>query len=297
MREMSFEETVKLGEAMAESGYFPDVDSGPQAIVKILAGRELGVDPIAAMSGISIVRGRPTLGANLMAALIRRSKTYDYKILKLDDITCEIQFYRSEKEIFPTSVFSAKDAAKAGLAGDNWKKYPRNMLFARAMSNGAKWHCPDVFAGQTVYTPDELEGTEEPEPEELEPQEPEQANQASDENTKDTEAKLSDARKALEACIRESGFDRERFKKFLSETPSRKTADAPKILDPTGDRLSMNDLGDDLAHKLTHNGAWKRTEAAFRKWDEEHPEEEENEEEVKELEIDDAAAAEPEIDF
>jgi hypothetical protein len=33
------------------------------------------------------------------------------------------------------------------------------MLFARAMSNGAKWHTPDVFAGNPVYTADELGAT------------------------------------------------------------------------------------------------------------------------------------------
>jgi len=50
-----------------------------------------------------------------------------------------------------------EDAGNAGLiARDNWKKYPRNMLFSRAMSNGAKWHCPDVGAGAPIYTPDEL---------------------------------------------------------------------------------------------------------------------------------------------
>jgi hypothetical protein len=55
------------------------------------------------------------------------------------------------------SSFTMEDAKRAGLSGgDNWKKYPRNMLFARAMSNGAKWYCPDVFGGP-VYTPDELE--------------------------------------------------------------------------------------------------------------------------------------------
>jgi hypothetical protein len=29
------------------------------------------------------------------------------------------------------------------------------MLYARALSNGAKWYCPDVFGGP-IYTPDEL---------------------------------------------------------------------------------------------------------------------------------------------
>jgi hypothetical protein len=30
------------------------------------------------------------------------------------------------------------------------------MLFARAMSNGVKWFCPDVFNGNAVYVPEEL---------------------------------------------------------------------------------------------------------------------------------------------
>jgi hypothetical protein len=50
-----------------------------------------------------------------------------------------------------------EDAKRANLTGkDNWTKYPRNMLFARALSNGQKWYAPDVFNGATVYTPDEL---------------------------------------------------------------------------------------------------------------------------------------------
>jgi hypothetical protein len=53
------------------------------------------------------------------------------------------------------------DAGLAGLAGkDNWKKYPKNMLFARAISNGQKWFVPDAFNGATVYTPDELGASE-----------------------------------------------------------------------------------------------------------------------------------------
>ena len=63
-----------------------------------------------------------------------------------------------EGKVIGTSAFSIDDAKKAGLAGDNWRKYPRNMLFARAMSNGVKWYCPNVFGGP-VYSPDELGAT------------------------------------------------------------------------------------------------------------------------------------------
>lgn len=37
-------------------------------------------------------------------------------------------------------------------ASEGWEKYPRNMLFARAMSNGVKWYCPDLFGGVPIYT-------------------------------------------------------------------------------------------------------------------------------------------------
>ena len=30
------------------------------------------------------------------------------------------------------------------------------MLFARAMSNGARWYCPGIFGGSPVYTADEM---------------------------------------------------------------------------------------------------------------------------------------------
>jgi hypothetical protein len=48
------------------------------------------------------------------------------------------------------------------LSGDNWKRYPRNMLFARCISNAARWFCPSVFGGP-VYTPDELGAAVDPE--------------------------------------------------------------------------------------------------------------------------------------
>jgi hypothetical protein len=54
-----------------------------------------------------------------------------------------------------------QDAQAAGLTGkDNWRKFPRNMLFARALSNGVRWYAPDIFNGATVYTPDELGAAE-----------------------------------------------------------------------------------------------------------------------------------------
>jgi hypothetical protein len=148
-------DTMTLGKVLAQSGYFQDARDAAQAIVKVLAGRELGIGPVAAMTGIYIVKGRVTLSANLIGAAIKRSGRYNYRVLQMDNEGCSIEFYEHGESI-GISTFNKQDAAAAGLSGgDNWRKFPRNMFFARAMSNGAKWYTPDVFAGP-IYTPDEL---------------------------------------------------------------------------------------------------------------------------------------------
>ncbi len=87
-----------------------------------------------------------------MASCLKGSGKYDYKVVKHDKKVCEIDFYQGSEKI-GTSTFTAEDAKAAGTK--NMDKYPQNMLFARAMSNGVKWYTPDIFKGP-VYTPEEM---------------------------------------------------------------------------------------------------------------------------------------------
>lgn len=151
-----------LGTVLVKSGYFQDTREIAQAVVKVLAGRELGFGPIASMQGVYIVKGRVTLASNLVAAAIQRSGRFRYRVSKLDRTGCMITFFErmgSNWEELGESTFDPKDAADAGLAGSQtYKSFPRNMYFARALTNGARWYCPEVFNGP-VYTPDELGAT------------------------------------------------------------------------------------------------------------------------------------------
>jgi hypothetical protein len=148
----NLQDTLKLGEVLARSKRFADDVSPEQAVVKVLAGQELGFGPIASMTGIYVIKGRVTVSANMMAQAVKRSTKYDYRIAQMDDTVCEIAFFETGQEL-GRSVFTLEDARKAGT--QNIDKFPRNMLFARAMSNGVKWYCPDVF-NTGVYTPEEL---------------------------------------------------------------------------------------------------------------------------------------------
>lgn len=149
----TFDDVTNVASAMAKSGYFQDSREAAQAVVKILAGQELGLGPFASMTGIFIIQGRPSLGANIIATLIKNDPRYDYRVAEMTDEKCSIRFFEGGTAI-GVSEFTKEDAKRAGTK--NMDKFPRNMLFARAISNGARWFTPGIFGGAPVYTPEEL---------------------------------------------------------------------------------------------------------------------------------------------
>lgn len=154
---MDMGELERMGAVFVKSHFFADTTDAAQAIVKIMAGRELGIAPIASMTGIYIVKGKPSLSANLIATKIKASGKYNYRVRQHTAQLCEIEYFERDGngwQSIGVSSFTFEDARKAGT--QNLDKYPRNMLFARAMSNGAKWYCPDAFAGIAAYVPEEL---------------------------------------------------------------------------------------------------------------------------------------------
>jgi len=151
-------DALTIGETFFKSGMFSDIKSAQQAVVKIMAGAEMGISPFAAMSGIHIIQGKPTIGAGLMAARVKGFGKYDYRVLEHTDKVCSIEFGTkvpgSDIKSLGISTFTIDDAKKAGTK--NIDRFPKNMLFARAMSNGVKWYTPDIYENP-VYVPEEME--------------------------------------------------------------------------------------------------------------------------------------------
>ena len=147
---------VSFGKIMVESGMFPDVKTTAQAVVKMQAGAELGLPPLYSLQHVFITsQGKLTIDAAIMATLIKRSGTYDYQILEHTDQQCSIQMLQNGQKLGQPVVFTLDDAKRAGLTGkDPWQKYPKNLLFARAISNAARWYCPHLIG--SAYTPEEM---------------------------------------------------------------------------------------------------------------------------------------------
>ena len=121
----------------------------------------LGLSPVATMTGVHVIDGKPTASAGLISGLVRQA----HHKLRVwgdgDSATCEIIRSDEPKHVFSVTWTLKKtgpnpSAEEAKLLGkDVWQKYPASMLKSRAITQCARDACDEVLFG-LHYTPEEL---------------------------------------------------------------------------------------------------------------------------------------------
>lgn len=168
-QELTLSEAAKT---MANSGFFKDAEKAAQAAVKLIIGQELGLSIVASMRGIHVFDGNIELATATMQTLIKRSGLYRVQIKQLSAEGCELVFEEAGAHIEgqppkwnpcgPAARFTMEDAKRAGLANKpNWKNYPEDMCYSRALSRGFRRYCPEL-AGGPVYVQGETSDPSEP---------------------------------------------------------------------------------------------------------------------------------------
>jgi hypothetical protein len=153
-----YKEQVRM---VATTDFVPASYRGkPHAILAaILYGREIGLEAMESLSEVAMVDGRPSLSAKAMVKLARRaghSITGD-----ADDKIAVAKGKRGDNGDEMTVKFTYAQAAKIKrkgkslVEGDNWKNYPEDMLWARAVSRLCRRLFADTF-GALPYAPEEL---------------------------------------------------------------------------------------------------------------------------------------------
>jgi hypothetical protein len=150
--------------ALAESNMLPTQYRNRPANVLWATeyGRTIGVTPMAAITGVHVIEGKPSASAGLISGLVRRAG-HKLRIRgNAHSATCVI--IRSDDPDHPFEVTwelnknerGNPNAEDAGLLGkDVWRKYPSSMLKSRAISQCARDACEEVLFG-LHYTPEEL---------------------------------------------------------------------------------------------------------------------------------------------
>jgi hypothetical protein len=142
---------------LAEAGLLPRAYQGKPANVlyAIEYGAMIGLAPMAAITGLHVIEGKPTASSGLVSALVRRAG----HILRVtgDDQRAEAVIVRADDPQFEfRAVWTLEWAKTAGLLGKGvWRTYPAAMLKARAITEVARDACEEALLG-LHYTPEEL---------------------------------------------------------------------------------------------------------------------------------------------
>jgi hypothetical protein len=184
IRSIEFDHEKRLANMFAASGQFDDLKKlNPQqavatALMKIEIGKSFGLTPGLAMQCVYIVKGVPSIKAEVLAARMRQAG-YDWMIKVHTDKVCTIYpMFKGcrlmtqaldekgvplvEKDgspkLAPAEVtYTIEDAKRAKLikADGAWETVPRNMLFWRCISNMKRFFAPEV--GIPIPTTEEMQ--------------------------------------------------------------------------------------------------------------------------------------------
>jgi hypothetical protein len=142
----------KVATAIARGGLFGSKDPYAVLTLCMLAHAE-GQHPAVVFRDYDLIQGKPAKKAE---AMLRDFLGSGGKVTwnRLDDECADATFSHPQGgEV--TINWTLARATKAGLGGkDMWKKYPRQMLRSRVVSEGVRTVCPNATSG--LYVPEEV---------------------------------------------------------------------------------------------------------------------------------------------
>jgi len=144
---MEIQNTNKMCKALMESPHYRKM--GAEGIFAIVEkAKSIGISPMDALNGgMYYVQGKVEMTAAMMNQLIRMNRHSITKDKKSDESVCILHGKRADNGDTWVESFSLEDAKKAGIYRNQWLKYPKDMLFARALSRLARQLFPDVIKG------------------------------------------------------------------------------------------------------------------------------------------------------
>jgi len=133
-----------------------------EATAAILAGHEVGLDPIASLHAFDIINGTAAPRAVTLRAILQ-SLGHDIWIEEQTDTRAVVKGQRKGSARVHTSEWDLKRATGLKLTGkDNWKSQPKAMLIARATAECCRMTASDAVMGMPYSAEELLDATPKP---------------------------------------------------------------------------------------------------------------------------------------
>lgn len=150
---------LQHAQAVAQSTLVPDGYRNQPANVlwAMDLADALGIPFPQVMQSMVVMRGRMTMSADIMAAVVRRA---GHKLrIREHGMSVTASLIRNDDTDYTFEVtWDEAKARRAGLWGQRgpWAQYPAQMLRSRAITEVCRQGASDALAG-TIYSPEELE--------------------------------------------------------------------------------------------------------------------------------------------
>ena len=152
MNLIPFDQTKLMAQAIAESKLF-GIQTPAQALALGLLCQAEGRHPAEAARDYHIINGKPSLKSEAMLARFQQAGgKVDWHEYTHESVSGT--FSHPQGGSLKVS-WTMQDATRAGLTGNpTWKKFPRQMLKARCISEAVRGIFPGVLSG--LYAPEEV---------------------------------------------------------------------------------------------------------------------------------------------
>jgi hypothetical protein len=147
------EQLINFCKVMASSPFYQKI--GPGGVMALyLTAKELNLPFMSSLNGgMYTFDGKVTLSAQFMNMMIVNAG-HRADVIELNEKTCKIRFWRCDRPKDNCTFeyeYNIQMAERAGyLKKQNWMSSPRDMLFSRCLSGGARKFMPDVLLSYYV---------------------------------------------------------------------------------------------------------------------------------------------------
>ena len=148
-------EAAGFAQLMTNNGFLPKGVTPQFAVVAIVAGAPLGLNPFESVQSIAVINGRPSLYGDGMKAVVQGSGQLESETVEWfrgkdgNRVAVRVTVKRKGNPTPIIGEFSETMARKAGLWGKQgpWSQYPDRMLLARARAFAYRDGFADILKG------------------------------------------------------------------------------------------------------------------------------------------------------
>lgn len=138
-----------LAQKLTSTTFCPDAFRGKpaDAAAAMLAGGELGLSPLTALSAFDVIQGRAAARAVTLRALVQ-SRGHEIVLVESTETRCRMRGRRAGTSEWQAVTWTIDRATRAKLtAKPNWQTQPQAMLVARATSEICRLVASDAILG------------------------------------------------------------------------------------------------------------------------------------------------------